>query len=235
MNDNVLNHSSSVTHARSLWTKLEELYARKTGNNKLFLFKQLMSLRYSDGSPMNDQLNNFQGILNQLSTMNLTFVDEIQGLWLLGTFPNSRETFTTSLSNSTLNGIISMDLAKTSVLNEELMRKSQCYFSHSKVVVTKSRWRHQSKCSSNRRTSRGELQGDSNRFTNIECDHCREKGHIKRYCWKLKRENKKKNYNNDQKEGNNNKDVSIVDYFSVVFDPCVENVLDKGNDLEAVE
>lgn len=89
MDDNVLNHVSTVTHARSLWTKLEELYARKLGNNELFLFKKLMSLRYSDGSLMNDHSNTFQGILNQLSIMNLTFDDEIQVLWLLVTLPNS--------------------------------------------------------------------------------------------------------------------------------------------------
>ncbi|GAA0163451.1 hypothetical protein LIER_43644 [Lithospermum erythrorhizon] len=123
VDDNVLNHVSSVTHALSLWTKLEELYARKTGNNKLFLFKQLMSSKYSDGSPMTDHLNNFQGIINQLSVMNLAFDDEIQGLWLHDTLLNSWETFRTSLSNSAPNGIISMDLAKSSVLNEELRRK----------------------------------------------------------------------------------------------------------------
>ncbi|XP_059669373.1 putative FBD-associated F-box protein At3g50710 [Cornus florida] len=31
-------------HARSLWSKLEQLYARQTGNNKLFLIKQMMAL-----------------------------------------------------------------------------------------------------------------------------------------------------------------------------------------------
>ena len=89
VDDNVLNHVCSVTHARTLWSKLEELYARKTGNNKLFLFKQMISLRYQDGSPMTDHLNSFQGIINQLATMNLKFDDEIQGLWLLGTLPNT--------------------------------------------------------------------------------------------------------------------------------------------------
>lgn len=47
-----------------------------------------MSLRYCDGLPMTDHLNFFQGILNQLSEMNLTFDYRIQGLWLLGTLPN---------------------------------------------------------------------------------------------------------------------------------------------------
>ncbi|KAJ0482909.1 putative RNA-directed DNA polymerase [Helianthus annuus] len=45
VDDNVLNHISGETHARTLWNKLEELYARKTGNNKLFLIKQLINLK----------------------------------------------------------------------------------------------------------------------------------------------------------------------------------------------
>ena len=34
VDDNVLNHISEKTHARTLWEHLESLYARKTGNNK---------------------------------------------------------------------------------------------------------------------------------------------------------------------------------------------------------
>lgn len=43
VDDNVLNHISGKKDASSLWNKVEELYARKTGNNKLFLIKQMMS------------------------------------------------------------------------------------------------------------------------------------------------------------------------------------------------
>ncbi|KAK0591197.1 hypothetical protein LWI29_036862 [Acer saccharum] len=89
VNDNVLNHISGETHARTLWNKLEELYARKTGNNKLFLIKQMMGLKYKDGAPLTDHLNTYQGILNQLAGMGIKFDDEIQALWLLGTLPDS--------------------------------------------------------------------------------------------------------------------------------------------------
>ena len=43
VDDNILNHISGETHACTLWNKLEELYARKTRNNKMFLIKQLMA------------------------------------------------------------------------------------------------------------------------------------------------------------------------------------------------
>lgn len=89
VDDNELNHVSKVSNARTLWTALEELYAKKTGNNKLFLIKQMMSLKYDDGSSMADHLNAFQGIMNQLATMSISFDDEIQALWLLATLQNS--------------------------------------------------------------------------------------------------------------------------------------------------
>ena len=38
--NNVLNHIANDINAKSLWEKLESLYASKTGNNKLFLLKQ---------------------------------------------------------------------------------------------------------------------------------------------------------------------------------------------------
>ena len=37
VDDNVLNHISGETRALTLWEHLESLYARKTGNNKMFL------------------------------------------------------------------------------------------------------------------------------------------------------------------------------------------------------
>ncbi|GJX52528.1 putative RNA-directed DNA polymerase [Tanacetum coccineum] len=121
VDDNVLNHICEETHARTLWNKLEQLYARKTRNNKLFLIKQMMRLKYTDGSPITDHLNAFQGIINQLAGMGIKFEDEIQGLWLLG-----------------------------SILNEETRRKSQGSSSQSDVLVIERRRRSQSRGTSNR-------------------------------------------------------------------------------------
>ena len=185
VSDNVLNHISSEINARALWTKLEELYARKTGNNKLFLMKQLLTLRYKDGSPLLDHMNTFQGIINQLVGMGINFDDEVQALWLLGTLPDSWETFRTSLSNSAPNGTITMDLAKGSMLNEDMRRKTQGSSSRSEILFIEKRGR------SNSRGPKGKNyhRSKSNRFANVECYNCGKKGHIKKHCRLLKREN----------------------------------------------
>jgi len=56
--------------------------------------------------------------------MGIKFNEEIQGLLLLGSLPDSWEILITSLSNFGLDGVNSMDFAKNSVLNEEMRRKS---------------------------------------------------------------------------------------------------------------
>ena len=63
--------------AKTLWKKLETLYASKTGNNKLFLLKQAMHLVYKEGSSILDHLNEFQGCFDQLFGMGVKFDDEI--------------------------------------------------------------------------------------------------------------------------------------------------------------
>ncbi|KAM0013352.1 putative ubiquitinyl hydrolase 1 [Helianthus debilis subsp. tardiflorus] len=125
VDENVLTHVSREVNARTVWSILEQLYAGNTCHSKLFLIKRLMGLRYHDETSMSDHLNIFWGIINQLSEIGVTIDEEVQGLLLLGTLPNSWETLGTSLLNSTPNGVISMELAKNSVLNEEMRRKSQ--------------------------------------------------------------------------------------------------------------
>ena len=87
--DNVYNHIANKTHARTLWEKIESLYASKSGNNKLNLLNCLMNLRYRVNSSISDHLNEFQGLLDQLSGMGINFDDEVMGLWLLNTLPES--------------------------------------------------------------------------------------------------------------------------------------------------
>ena len=62
--DNALNHINGETNAWALWIQLEHLYARKTGNNKMFSIKQLLALKYNDKTSMTNHLNYFQEIMN---------------------------------------------------------------------------------------------------------------------------------------------------------------------------
>ncbi|CAH9138620.1 unnamed protein product [Cuscuta epithymum] len=186
----------------------------------------MMSLKYHDGTPVTDHLNSFQGIINQLAGMGIKFEDEIQGLWLLGTLTYSWETFRTSLSNSAPDGIITMELAKGSVLNEEMRRKSQGSSSHSDVLITESRGRSQSRGPGNKGKHRSKSKG---KFADFECYHCGRKGHTIWFCRHLKKE-KKSDYNNQknhQKDegGNDNAEVNTTtDEFLICSDLDMVNI-----------
>ena len=81
-----------------------------------------------------------------------------------------------------------MDTAKSSVFNEEMRRKTQGS-SSSDVLITGPRGRNKNRGSQyreqNRRKSRGRLK-------DTECYHYDMKRHTKKFCMKLKRENKQK-------------------------------------------
>ena len=145
-----------------------------------------MSLKYQDEIAMTDHLKIFQRIINQLTRMNIKFEDEVQGLWLLSTLSDSWETFRTSLSNSAPDGVMTMDLLKNSILNKEMRRKSQGSSSRSDVLAIERMGRNKTRGPKNKERNKS----GSNRFVNYECHHCGMKGHINKYCRKLKRDSK---------------------------------------------
>jgi len=146
VNDNVLNHIANDTHAKTLWDKLETLYASKSRNNKLFLLKQAMNLRYKEGTSISDYLSEFQGCFDQLSSMGVKFEDEILGLWLLNALPDSWENLRVTLTNFAPSGVVTMDFVKTTILNEEVRRQTQqASSSQAEVLVTENRGRGRDK------------------------------------------------------------------------------------------
>nr|KYP73286.1 Retrovirus-related Pol polyprotein from transposon TNT 1-94 [Cajanus cajan] len=168
--DNVYNHIANETHVRTLWEKIKSLYPSKSGNNKLYLLNYLMNLRYRESSSISDHLNEFQGLLDQLFGMGIKFDDEVLGLWLLNTLPESWETFRVSITNSAPNGVISLQAAKSGALNEEMRRKAQGSSSQSEVFVTENRERSQKKePKGGREKSRSKSKS---RYKNVECHYC---------------------------------------------------------------
>ncbi|GJU39676.1 putative RNA-directed DNA polymerase [Tanacetum coccineum] len=164
-----------------------------------------------------------QGIINQLAGMGIKFEDGIQGLWLLGTLLDTWETFRTSLSDSVPDGVITMELAKGGILNEEARRKSQGSSSQSDVLVTERRGISHSRGPSNRGNHHS--SSSKGKFANVECYHCHKKGHMMKFCRQLKKENKKKNYNNQKNkhkkddDGDDNTEMIELDLDSGALRP----------------
>jgi hypothetical protein len=70
-----------------------------TAQNKAFMIRRLVNLKYKNGQSVTEHLSNFQGLLNELSTMKLVLDDEVQALLMLSSLPDNWETLVVSLSN----------------------------------------------------------------------------------------------------------------------------------------
>ena len=218
--DNVYNHICNETHARTLWNKLEELYASKTCNNKLFYLTKLMKIKYREGSSIADHLNEMQGIVDQLSGMGINFENEILALMVLASLPESWETLNISLTNSAPNGVVNMELVKSGILNEEMRRRSKGASStQSDILVVSSRGRSDTRSSKQRDKSRGRSKS---KYANVECHYCKKKGHIKKFCRKFIDKNKGKDVKKD--DSSDDDEANLLGEFNVLFDDDTVNL-----------
>lgn len=237
LDDSVFHHVSTESTSKSLWEKLESLYERKTAGNKAFLIRKLVNLKYKEGSSIAEHLNEMQSVINQLSSMKMTIDDEMQALLLLSSLPDSWETLVVSLSNSAPDGVVTMSLVTSSLLNEELRRKALGP-SHSQALITENRGRSKSYDRGPRSNSRPRSKS---RSRGIICYHCNKRGHVRRDCRKLKKEIEEKGEGtSDAKE--NTAATTVGDLFFVSSDKesclCVtcqdtDWVIDSGASFHA--
>jgi hypothetical protein len=114
--------------------------------------------------------------------MKINLDDEVQALLLLSSLPDSWNTLVVSLSNSALDGKLTPDMVKNSMLNEEARRKakgshqpsSNAYVAEKK---DENRGRSHEKPQSGRSKSRERSQSSSS--MKIICFHCKKEGHKK--------------------------------------------------------
>ncbi|PKI48982.1 hypothetical protein CRG98_030569, partial [Punica granatum] len=149
--DNSSNHHvAQETNAKALWDKLINLYARKTLQNKAFLVKKLIHLRYQNGGDMAVHMSNFQDIVNRLTNLEIILPNELQACLLLGTLLDNWDTLVVALSNSVPNGKLSLATMTDSLFNEKTRKKSSGIFIRSDALITEQRGRSQSKNSSSK-------------------------------------------------------------------------------------
>ncbi|VFQ93631.1 unnamed protein product [Cuscuta campestris] len=167
-----------------------------------------------DGHRVVEHLNNFQRLINQLSSMKLVLDDELQALLLLSSLPGSWETLVVSLSNSALEGKLTMDVVKSSLLNEEARRRdlsSSSYSDQAHVDEVEGRGRH--------RHRDFESRGRSKSRSEVKCFYCDKLGHKISQCRKMKRDKaQQKEKNGQTSEKKEEKDTeALVDADDLFF------------------
>ncbi|XP_057730827.1 uncharacterized protein LOC130946170 [Arachis stenosperma] len=60
LNLSMYPHVDTETNTEKIWNKLKELYERKNVQNKAFLIRKLVNMKYIEGKSMSEHLSTFQ-------------------------------------------------------------------------------------------------------------------------------------------------------------------------------
>ena len=94
-----------------------------------------MKLKYTYGDSIVVHINTFMGLVIQLVAAKFLLDDALQALLQLCTLPNSRDNLAVSVNASCQEENLSLQVVKTSILNEETRRKDKGVLSQSEANV----------------------------------------------------------------------------------------------------
>ena len=97
-----------------------DMYEKPSANNKVFLMKKLFHLKMAESGSIATHLNEFNTIVNQLSSVEINFDDEVRALILLASLPNSWEPMRAAVSNSVGSAKLKFNDVRDRILAEEV-------------------------------------------------------------------------------------------------------------------
>ena len=68
---------------------LDRLYEKPSASNKVFLMKHLFDMKMGEGGSIANHLNEFNTVNNQLSSVQISFDEEVRALLILCSLPES--------------------------------------------------------------------------------------------------------------------------------------------------
>lgn len=176
--------------AHKIWKRLEALYENKTSFEKEHLLSKLHSYKITSASGISNAISDMESIAAKLKLLGEDVSDESLMSAILRALPKSFSTFIsiwkgTAKSERTIDNLLS-----------RLMSEMEDQDTEEKALVA-GRMRFQ----------KGRRQG---RFNNIqgnqgkECHYCKKKGHFKKDCFKLKRDQESSGSTNWRSNGRRN-------------------------------
>ena len=124
-----------------LMAALSSMYEKPSASNKVHLMRRLFNLRMTEGASVAQHLNELNTITTQLSSVEIEFDDEVRGLILLSSLPDSWNATVTTVSSSSGNSKLKFDDVRDLVLSEEIRRRESGETSNSSALHTESRGR----------------------------------------------------------------------------------------------
>ena len=96
----VLFNVSKEKTTKDLMDALGKLYEKPSASNKIFLMKKLFNMKMYENSLVANHLNDFNMVLNMLSSVTIEFDEEVRALLILCSLPESWNSLVMVVSNS---------------------------------------------------------------------------------------------------------------------------------------
>jgi transposase InsO family protein len=163
LSDSVLATVRSCETAVSVWEKLASVFESKSLVNRLFMRRKLLTMKMSEGDALSTHINMLKTLAEQLAAIGAQTSEEDLVMTLLMSLPPSYEHFITALE-SVNESELTYDYVVAKLLNFDLRKKENGAPSGESALVMQ----HKS---------------DPSKFI---CFYCKESGHFKKDCPKLK-------------------------------------------------
>ncbi|XP_065852126.1 retrovirus-related Pol polyprotein from transposon TNT 1-94 isoform X2 [Euphorbia lathyris] len=221
---NVAHNVAETKSTTEMMRLLSDMYEKPSANNKVHLMKKLFNLRMGDNASVAEHINEFNTIVTQLMSVDITFDDEVHALILLASLPNNWEPMRAAVSNSVGKGKLSFSDVRDRILAEEVRRiDSGEGTSTSSALNVENRGRSKER-NSNRGRGRSKSRNGRSKSRNgwkLECWNCGKPGHVKAKCGLPKKE--------DNKKATNVVADEVQDVLLLSIDCSIESwILDSG-------
>lgn len=124
LSDKVIRKVAKDKSAAYVWTKLESLYMTKSLTNQLFMKQRLYSYKLTEDKGMEDQIDEFNKVLDDLENLYIKLEDSDKTIMLLNTLPKSydhlKDVMLFGLENS-----ISLDEVQSTLKAKELQKSNE--------------------------------------------------------------------------------------------------------------
>lgn len=197
LSNNVLRQVIGEESPAGMWSKLEQLYMTKTTSNKIYLKGKFYRFTMDSTKTLNQNLDDFNKIVLDLSNIGEKVDEEDQAIILLYSLPDQFRELKTVIQYGketlSLEDVLSILKTKEFELNVEKGKKEK-----DESLFMRGRQPRRSfskgKDNSNRRSpARSKSRGKETR----RCHHCGKIGHLRRFCWDLEKKRKDNQHTDD--------------------------------------
>ena len=165
---------------KAAWDRLQQVHQSKGTANKLLLLKSLLELKMNEGDSMQDFLNSFSDIVDQLMSIDFKLEDDFLCLLLLTRLPDSYQPLAMALESKLEDNELTLSTIHARLLAEEARRKNQqsSPAADSALNLSDSMRRDKSRALSSAPKS-------TQSPTSVRrCNYCKRRGHLEAECYK---------------------------------------------------